>query len=387
MKIALLWPDFWPYIRRGTERVLNDTAHYLCRQGHEVDIIATKPGRPAVRHDGPVRIIYLRQISHPLLIRLRLVPRFDFFGLLCLQPLLAEKYDLVHVFFYSAAPAVRWLRRQQGTPYIYHVMMIPPWFQRSGDALLAGTAIRGADGIRSLSDYCEQFLQERYQRQGTVIYPAVDTDTFQPVGDRTGKNPQILFTADLRAEEKGAVRLARAFNHVHKERPDVHLHFAGPSMPAMDTGIERLIEPTAREAVHFEGVGKLDALPRRYSDASLTVLPSVGEPFGMVLTESLACGTPVVGTRSGGISEIISDERVGRLYDYSENDPAGNARRLADALLDALPLAVQPQSREICRQHVDRFSWRRLGPQLDTLQNETVLSPTGPIPSIGQANL
>ncbi len=378
MKIALLWPDYWPYIRRGTERVLHDTAGYLVRQGHQVDIIATKPGRPAVRREGDIRILYLRQISHPILIRWRLVPRFDFFGLVCLKPLLEERYDLVHLFFYSAAPAVRWLRRRQRTPYIYHVMMIPPFFGRRGDGRLSRFAINGADRLRTLSHYCETYLEQHFDAQGTVIYPPVDVETFRPTGSKDLQRPRLLFTADLRAREKGAAILATAFNHVYERRPDTVLEFAGPSMPAVDASLRRLIRPDARHAVRFHGVGTLESLPRRYHEAAVTVLPSVGEPFGMVLTESLACGTPVVGTRSGGIPEIISDPAVGTLYDFQANDWQGSARRLADALLETLTLARDPSTADRCRQHAMRFSWQTLGPQLDQLQEQALAATTKP---------
>ena len=368
MRIALLWPDYWPYIRRGTERVLHDMAVYLTQRGHQVDITATKPGRPAVRRDGPVRILYLRQISHPVLIRWRIVPRFDFFGLLCLGPLLRERYDLIHLFFYSAAPAVRWLRRRRGTPYIYHVMMIPPFFPRRGDGRLSRYAIRGADQVRTLSHYCEEFLERHFGAQGTVVYPSVDTETFRPVGAKDLARPRFLFTADLRAREKGAAVLASAFNHLYERHPEAVLEFAGPSMPEVDAGLRRLIRPDARHAVRFRGVGALSDLPHRYHEAAVTVLPSVGEPFGMVLTESLACGTPVVGTRSGGIPEIISDPDIGVLYEYQEHDWQGNALRLADAMSQALELARDPATSDRCRRHALRFSWQTLGPQLERLQ-------------------
>ncbi len=60
------------------------------------------------------------------------------------------------------------------------------------------------------------------------------------------------------------------------------------------------------------------------------------EAFGLVLAEALACGTPVVGTRSGAIPEIIDRDGIGALFDG--DDPYG----LAQALREVLDIAGDP---------------------------------------------
>ena len=58
MKVVFPYPTYWPYIRRGAERCIHDLSGYLAAQGHEVDIITSKPGAPRVTYDGAVRVIY-----------------------------------------------------------------------------------------------------------------------------------------------------------------------------------------------------------------------------------------------------------------------------------------------------------------------------------------
>jgi glycosyltransferase involved in cell wall biosynthesis len=87
-----------------------------------------------------------------------------------------------------------------------------------------------------------------------------------------------------------------------------------------------------------------------YGRAWVCVLPSVDEAFGLTLAESLACGTPVVGSDHGAIPEIVTSDSVGRLFKGDE--PAS----LASALLEGLELAEDPHTSAACRKHAERFS-------------------------------
>ena len=71
-------------------------------------------------------------------------------------------------------------------------------------------------------------------------------------------------------------------------------------------------------------------IPDLMAASDLVVLPSVAEAFGLVLTEALYLGTPVVATRVGGIPEIVDDGTDGVLV------PAGDSRSLADAIVTLL---------------------------------------------------
>ena len=57
-----------------------------------------------------------------------------------------------------------------------------------------------------------------------------------------------------------------------------------------------------------------------YREAWCTVLPAVREPFGLVLSESMACGTPVLGADAGGIPEVIGGPPAGRVVDPEDGE-------------------------------------------------------------------
>jgi phosphatidylinositol alpha-mannosyltransferase len=92
-----------------------------------------------------------------------------------------------------------------------------------------------------------------------------------------------------------------------------------------------------------------------YRRAWVSALPSWGESFGIVLVESLACGTPVVGSDLGAIPEVVDDDAVGRLFGGDSPDA------LANELAAALELAEDPGTATACRAHAERFSTRRMG--------------------------
>jgi glycosyltransferase involved in cell wall biosynthesis len=105
-----------------------------------------------------------------------------------------------------------------------------------------------------------------------------------------------------------------------------------------------------------------EELPAAYSSAAVTVLPSRHEAFGLTLAESLACGTPVVGTDEAGIPDVIDDEAIGRRF------AAGDADDLARAILEALELVRDPGTRERCRGSGLRFDWMNVvAPAIESL--------------------
>jgi glycosyltransferase involved in cell wall biosynthesis len=110
-------------------------------------------------------------------------------------------------------------------------------------------------------------------------------------------------------------------------------------------------------AIDVLGVGQLDDVPRRYREATVTVLPSADEAFGLVLVESLACGTPVVAAASGGMLEIVTDDAgVGALA------PLGDTDGLAQAVIDTVRLAAEPETPARCTEHATNWSWEKVGP-------------------------
>jgi len=155
-----------------------------------------------------------------------------------------------------------------------------------------------------------------------VVLPlGVDTDLFSPDESEPAvlESPMLLFVGRLDAL-KGVETLIRALAVVRAEHPGVTLRIVGPSpTPEYLVQLKQIVgELSLTEAVAFIGAVPYEALPKFYRAATLLILPSSAEGFGMVVVESMACGTPVIAIqKSGGPADIITDNLDGRLVDAS----------------------------------------------------------------------
>src|SRR5579883_3249635 len=119
--------------------------------------------------------------------------------------------------------------------------------------------------------------------------------------------------------------------------------------------------------VQFLGARPQEELPMIYSAADVTVVPSYHESFGMAAVESLACGTPVVATRAGGLMTIIHHGQTGYLVPRC---PGFFAERL-DTLLNS-PDTLNAM-RAAARPSVLHYSWQSVARQMSEVY-EDVLS-------------
>jgi glycosyltransferase involved in cell wall biosynthesis len=186
----------------------------------------------------------------------------------------------------------------------------------------------------------------------------VDIHLFRPVRDaRTslGWDAQqytVLFVGRLLSAIKGTPVLLRAIAASAGRLGCVHLHIAGDGPDRV--ALERLaVELGLADRVSFHGWVELEDLPLYYSASDLCVSSSVMEPFGRVMLESMACGTPFLGRPLGGMADHIADGVNGFLFGDLDHRVLGE--RIADLLADRQTLrTVGRRGREYVRDHL---SW------------------------------
>lgn len=157
---------------------------------------------------------------------------------------------------------------------------------------------------------------------------------------------------DVRKNVRG---VCAAFAQVCREAPDAHLVIAG-KLPAVDSDFAPDPRRLAREAgipearIHYVGFVPESAKPSLYRQARAFVFPSFYEGFGLPPLESLACGTPVVGSRAASLPEVVRD--AGVLVDPT--DIHGMAAALVRLLTDD---AFHADLRRRAIQRAARFTW------------------------------
>jgi glycosyltransferase involved in cell wall biosynthesis len=368
LKIAITCPTCTPYVRRGAERYQIELARFLASKKHNVTIITSKPGKPKIKRIGNITFIYHKYLQHPLTMsnpRLRL----HLFALHSLISLTKGKYDLIHNLYHSDGFASRINRSIKKTKYVFEII-IPPHMiigYQNVDRLMFREAVKHADCVKAASRHMRRDLKDNWGYDSEVIPIPVDCSFFRPVSTRDKIHPRILFAGSLNDSRKNVRILIEAFNILIKKIPHAILQLSGQVYPKVRKDLLSRVHPDAKNSVHILGQGLWSELPKLYSEASVTVLPSKYEAQGMVLTESLACGTPVAGTNGGGIPEIISNPQIGTLFNLSKTHSQRNVTALCEAILNTLEISKNVYTVKRCRDHAKNFSWNVIGPKIENL--------------------
>ena len=196
---------------------------------------------------------------------------------------------------------------------------------------LMGHTARRSKAVICNSAYVADAFARHFSGKSVVIPPGVDTSAFRPGGP--GRPGAVLFVArlDPGMEFKGLGTLLRATRAVVDAGVETTVEVVGsgqllPSYEkqAADLGLgpERV-----RFSGHLAGQDLLDA----YHRSSVAVLPSGNESFGMFLAEAMACGLPVVASRTGGIPDVVANGETGLLVTHGDvGEVAGALRRIIE---------------------------------------------------------
>ncbi len=208
-----------------------------------------------------------------------------------------------------------------------------------------------------------------------VIPNGLDTDAFAPRDKPSARESLgvpagaavVLFVAEATdVKRKGFAYLLDALGRL-AHLPNLFLLSIGERRPALPVGLPGL---------HLGRVTDDHKLSLAYSAADVFVIPSLQESFGQTVTESMACGTPVVGFDAGGIPDMVRPGLTGELA------PVGDAAALADRVAHVLADPVRwRRNGEICRQvAVDEYGLQLQATRYLELYQSRLTAPTAARP-------
>jgi glycosyltransferase involved in cell wall biosynthesis len=209
---------------------------------------------------------------------------------------------------------------------------------------------------KSIETYAGKMPQLR------VIPDGVDGAVFRLPEDGAARIPnQILFVGAIRPV-KGVDILLRAVRLLADRRRDVRLVIIGEAFFGKYRQEELRVRKMAGELnlgerVRFAGKQPVEELVRQMQRSAALVLPSRAESLGMVLVESLACGTPVVSTRCGGPEDIVNED-VGVLV------PPGDPESMAAGIERVLDQPGDYDPAKLRAHALEKFGLESVGDRL-----------------------
>lgn len=209
------------------------------------------------------------------------------------------------------------------------------WMTRMTDRL-DRKALQAVDAIQVMNRWMFDYAREINAGRDTIIRyapPGVDVKRFRPAVFRDLRSdPYILCAGRLDDPRKNVDLLLEAYASLPagliRSARLVLAGLTGPPPPFW----ARVNDLGLSDRVDFVSDPDCEALVRLYQGASVFALSSDEEGLGIVILEAMACGVPVVSTRSGGPDGIIADERDGYLVGL--DDARAMANRLACLLCD-----------------------------------------------------
>jgi len=368
----------YPPALGGVEIHVEAIARGILAAGHEVEIVTTDLAR-----DRPFTRLRTAPPTDPFPVRRHRAVHFlpAPHGLGIVAPgmgfdLLTARADVVHAHAFGMAPT--WLavaaRRLRSTPLVIETHA-DAGRRTSGSRAYARAVtrltLRPADRI-VVQTHLEANLLVSLGAPAdriALIPDGIDLAEFAGLAARasSSRGTTVLFVGRLYPEQKGLDPLVRAMARLPREL-GLELRLVGEDWGGVEL-VNRLgRELGVRDRITMTGPLPREALLQEYARADLFVLPSLFEPYGIVLTEAMAAGVPIVASRVGGIPEVVAEGANALLC--PPNDPVALAEAIERLARDR---ELRARFASAGRVRVEQFSWNRVIPQWIRLF-ETVVS-------------
>ena len=240
------------------------------------------------------------------------------------------EYDVVHSHYWLSSWVGRELSQELAIPHVvtFHTLSLIKMQSRAGEeeqserSVIETKVIATADRIIAFSPHERDAMARLYAADAnkiTLVPCGVDLEVFRPLNQKAvrsslGLNGEKILLYVGRVEPiKGLDLLVETAAQMDSE-DGVRMIVVGADVNGdreMDRVRQLAREKDLEDKIDFVGQVDHDDLPLYYNAADVCVVPSYYESFGLVALESMACGTPVVATRVGGLSTIIHHGRTG----------------------------------------------------------------------------
>lgn len=210
-------------------------------------------------------------------------------------------------------------------------------------------ALRGVDEVLVENRWMEEWVRQQGQPNVTFAPPGIDTCLFHPVGEWEPNRPIIAFgrLGDSRKDWPTALEAYERF--VEMTGLENGLVLAGKG-PLPQTLLARLDASSLRRRIRVCEDVPDDQLPGMLAGGSVFLQSSLEEGLGLAGLEAMACGLPVVATRTVGSSEYVREGKNGYIVETGPKASENLAKGLAETLTGSVGAAMSAEARRTCRE-------------------------------------
>lgn len=348
----------------GMNVYVRELTRFLGRAGVHVDVFTRSENEhiPQVSHDLGYfnRVVHIPAGPEIFLPKETLAGYTDLFaqGIIDFTGKKGIKYDLVHAHYWLSGLAGQILKTTWQVPLLqmFHTLGLMKQKvgrtseEREGQYRYDGERLvmKNADRVIAATKAERSQLKELYgleQKKVDIIPPGVNIHHFYPIPQDEAKEAIGISAKDRMAlfvgriePLKGVDTLIEAMAIVKRTCKNFRCPHYLVIIGGDPVGEEEFVSSEMRrlqalctslgldEIVIFLGKRDQNTLPYYYSAAEVVVMPSHYESFGMVALEAMACGTPVIASRVGGLAHLIKDGETGYFV------PAQDAQALSEKL-------------------------------------------------------
>ena len=289
------------------------------------------------------------------------------------------EYDVVHSHYWLSSWVGRELSQAMGVPHVvtFHTLSLIKMQSRAGEVepaerpVVEAEVMATADRIIAFSPHGRDAMARLYGADAgkvSLVPCGVDLSLFRPLDQnsvraRLGLNGEKILLYVGRIEPlKGLELLVETAAQMDSDE-SVRVVVVGADANGdreMDR-VKRLAkERDLEDQIDFVGQVDHNELPLYYNAADVCVVPSYYESFGLVALESMACGTPVVAARVGGLSTIIHHGRTGYLKSWRCPEAFANSVEMiisSDGLQQSMGEAARKRAEGMGWNNVAAMIW------------------------------
>jgi D-inositol-3-phosphate glycosyltransferase len=309
----------------------------LVRHDYLVDIYTRKdsPLQSEIVNWKPgVRVIHIQAGPEKIIEKEKLLPYMDEFAWHMIQYINREQlnYQLIHAHFFMSALVASMVKKKINIPYVvtFHALgLVRKIHQKEADKFPADRIniekfiVEDADGIIAECPQDKQDLVHYYKARPDkieIVPCGFNPDEFYPVDKQQARSflnfhpdEKILLQLGRMVPRKGIDNVIKAIGRLSKGMNDVRLVIVGGDTdepdPELTPELKRLWQLAEKENVRtkvtFVGRKNREILRYYYAAADVFITTPWYEPFGITPLESMACGTPVIGSNVGGIKYSV----------------------------------------------------------------------------------